>query len=350
MKGRVVVIGELAGRPVAGCFVDGVLEHLALAPPDGVPAPEAVMRGTMGRLVKGMGGAFVDLPGGARGFLRETRGLAPGGPVVVQVAGVAEPGKAVPLTRRLSLKGRGAILTPGAPGLNISRAIRGSGTRERLQVLAGAAMAGAPEDWGLILRSAAELAPEDELAAEIATLRALAADIAAASSGPPDLLHPAPDPAAIARRDWTVPPPDLIADDPDAVDHFGLPEAVEALLSPEVVLPGGARMFIEPTRACVGVDVNTGPDTSPAAAAKANLAAARALPRQLRLRGLGGLVVIDFAPLPRRDRGALDQALRAAFRRDGGEAVLAGFTATGAYEVQRRRDGVPLALALGGAG
>ena len=56
-------------------------------------------------------------------------------------------------------------------------------------------------------------------------------------------------------------------------------------------------MVIEPTRALVAVDINTGPDTSPAAGLKANIAAIRALPRELRLRGLGGQVVIDSCPL-----------------------------------------------------
>ena len=71
-------------------------------------------------------------------------------------------------------------------------------------------------------------------------------------------------------------------------------EAIEALLAPRIALTGGGHMMIEPTRALVAVDVNTGPDTSPAASLKANIAAARDLPRQLRLRGLGGQVVVDF--------------------------------------------------------
>ena len=76
-------------------------------------------------------------------------------------------------------------------------------------------------------------------------------------------------------------------------------------------------MMIEPTRALVAVDVNTGADTSPAASLKANIAAARDLPRQLRLRGLGGQVVVDFAPMPKRDRAILDQVMKAAFKAEG---------------------------------
>jgi Rne/Rng family ribonuclease len=102
-------------------------------------------------------------------------------------------------------------------------------------------------------------------------------------------------------------------------------------------------MHVEPTRALTAVDVNTGGDTSPAAGLKANIAAARELPRQLRLRGLGGQIVVDFAPMSKKDRGTLEQVLRAGFRAEGGETVLAGWTTLGLFEIQRRRDRLPLA-------
>ena len=102
-------------------------------------------------------------------------------------------------------------------------------------------------------------------------------------------------------------------------------------------------MTIEPTRALVAVDVNTGGDLSPAAALKANLAAAAELPRQLRLRGLGGQVTVDFAPLARADRPKVERALTAALRHDGIETTLAGWTPLGHLELQRKRPRRPLA-------
>ena len=105
----------------------------------------------------------------------------------------------------------------------------------------------------------------------------------------------------------------------------------------------GAHAFVEPTRALVAVDVNTGPDTSLAAGLKANLALARELPRQLRLRGLGGQITLDLAPMPKKDRRVFEDALRAAFRRDEVETVLAGWTPLGHYELQRQRARIPLA-------
>jgi Rne/Rng family ribonuclease len=127
---------------------------------------------------------------------------------------------------------------------------------------------------------------------------------------------------------------------------LGVLDALDALRAPQLCLPGGGTAFVEPTRALVAVDVNTGTDTSPAAGLKANLALARELPRQLRLRGLGGQIVLDLAPMPRKDRRVFEDALRAAFRRDEIETVLAGWTPLGHFELQRKRARVPLTEAL----
>jgi Rne/Rng family ribonuclease len=110
-----------------------------------------------------------------------------------------------------------------------------------------------------------------------------------------------------------------------------------------VPLAGGAEAFIEPTRALVAIDVNTGGDTSPAAGLKANLALVRELPRQLRCRGLGGQITIDFAPCSRKDRRYLEQQLKAALRADPVETALAGWTPLGHFELQRKRERLPLA-------
>lgn len=345
MKGRVVVLGACRGREAAALVVDGQLADLLVDAGETAGfAPGAILRGVLDRPMKGQGGAFVRLPGRATGFLRETKGLAPGKPVIVQAAGFAEPGKALPLTTRVLFKSRLCIVTPSAPGLNISRRIREEAARERLGTLAAAGMAGS--GFGLILRSAAEAAEEGEVAADIAATRALAEAVMADTAGGPELLVAAPSPHEEAWRDWSEPPPDEVAEGEDAFARHGVEEMVDALLSPLVPLPGGGHMAIEPTRALIAVDVNTGADTSEAASLKANIAAARDLPRQLRLRGLGGQVTVDFAPVPKRDRAALDQQLRLAFRGEAAETSLAGWTPLGNFELQRKRDRLPLALIL----
>jgi ribonuclease G len=339
MKGSILALGEKGGRAVAALMVDGRLEELALEV-EGF-GPGAILRGRVGRPVKGLGGVFVDLPGGASGFLRAPKGLAPGQAVLVQVAGLADGAKALPLTLRLMLKGRYAILTPDAPGLNISRQIRDEETRADLAALATDGMTGAPEGLGLILRSACESAADETIAAEVAELRELAEAILADAKGPPEALLDAPAPADLAWRDW--PAPDTVLEGAEALAQSGALDAIARLLGPRVALPDGASMTIEPTTALIAVDVDTGPDTSPAAGLKASIAAARELPRQLRLRGLGGQATVDFAPFPKRERHILDQALAKAFRPEGEAVSLAGWTPLGNYELTRRRDRPALA-------
>lgn len=345
-KGRVVLLDEIKGRPAAALMVDGDLEELVIDPDGDLILPGAIYRAIADRPMKGQGGIFVKLPGGASGFLRQISGISPGQRLLVQVTGPTEPGKATPVTARLLFKSRYAIITPDAPGLNISRAIRDEEIRADLGTLAENTMTGADPRLGLILRSASAEADEDEVADDITAMRDLATALLADIDGGPELLLDGPSAQETAWRDWGHPAPDMIEDRRGSFEAFGVLEAIEALLAPRIALTGGGHMMIEPTRALVAVDVNTGPDTSPAASLKANIAAARDLPRQLRLRGLGGQVVVDFAPQPKKDRAILEQVIRAAFKGEGTDVTLSGWTTLGLYEMTRRRDRLTLAELL----
>ena len=336
MKGRTVVLGSWRGREAAALLVDGSLEDLLVA--GDAPAPGTIYRALPDRPLKGLGGIFIRTPDGM-GFLRQAKGVAPGKPLLVQVTGYAEPGKAFPVTARVMVKSRYAIATPGAPGVNVSRRIRDAERRDALQALAEAA-GGAGAEPGLILRSSCEDAEDEEIAADIASVLDVARKILADSGPAPETLLAGDGPHALAWREWTEPA--RLEQGPESFAEAGVLDALDALGGPELALPGGARMTVEATRALVAVDVDTGADGSPAAGLKANLAAAQALPRALRLRGLGGQIVMDPAPMPRKDRPKLDAALRAAFRRDPVETSLVGWTPLGHVELQRQRARPPL--------
>lgn len=342
MKGRQVVLGHLFGAEAAALMVDGQLEDLIVDSGTLTPlVPGAICRAVVERLMKGQGGVFLRLPDGARGYLRDRSGLSEGQSLLVQIAGIAEEGKALPVTSRLLFRGRLALVTPGAPGVNVSRRIRDSDLRTTLEGLGITTLGG--RDHGLILRSAAESASDNDIALELTTLIELADNIIAETQGAPELLLDASSPWEQAWIDWAEPEPDAVEEGRDSFERCGVTDEVEALLSARVDLPSGASVFIQPTRALLAIDVNTGSDTTPAAALKANIALARDLPRQLRLRGFGGQVVVDFAPITKRDRATLDQVLRAAFKGESAETTLIGWTAMGLYEISRKRDRVPLA-------
>lgn len=325
MKGRIRALGTWDGRAAAALIEDGRLEDLLLAPPPGVPQIGAVYRAKVTRQVARLGGQFVDLSPGVSGFLRGRSGAEP---ALVQVTSFAEPGKAVPVTDKVSLQGRYVVLTPGAPGVNVSRKVSDPTRREALRAVLSAALPGLD---GAILRSSCADGSDEEIVAEA---KALWDQMSALKDPALGLRLPGPSPEAQARVEW-----------PGATeacfDDHDVAQMIEDLRAPQVALAGGASALIEPTRAFVAVDVNTGADTSPAAGLKANLALARDLPRQLRCRGLGGQVVIDAAPMPKKDRPRLDQALRQSFRAGPVDAELVGWTGLGHVElkVARRRVG-----------
>ncbi len=267
---------------------------------------------------------FLDTPDGSA-FLRGAKGIAPGDIVLVQVTGHAELGKAIPVTAKLLLKSRYAIVTPDAPGINISRSIRDE--EQRVAIRAAAETESAETcGFGIILRSACSGANADVIAEDVDAMIGLARAVLDDDGRAPDKLIEGPGPHELAWRDW--PATETL---PGTIEDW-LPAALAA----EVTLPSGASMHVEPTRALVAVDINTGGDTSPAAGLKANIAAARALPRALRVRGLGGQIVVDFAPMSKKDRQSLEAALRAAFRGDETETALIGWTAMGHYRIESK--------------
>lgn len=372
MKGRAVLIQE-TGKAIAAALVEnGVVQDLIVDPmPADVPPPGSVWRARV--LSKGGGGGvFVDLEGDGRAFLRGAK-LAPGDRALVQITGFADPGKAPPATDRLLVKGQLTIATPGAPGINISRSIRNEDLRERLteavhdalDVIREGAARGAPpvpEDLGIIVRSAANADNAGWIANDLAgVLSRLEAAQGAGDPGQPAIdtaltewAHPHPGRILVDVRDdafadrieglqrigdWDS----LVEETRDPFDRFGIWETVEELRRPEAPLPGGGSMMVEATTAMVTVDVNTGDRLAPDAALGVNLAAARELPRQLRLRGLGGAAIIDFAPLRKAHRRKIEDALKAAFRRDPVQTTLAGWTPLGNFELQRKRERRPLA-------
>lgn len=172
MKGSIVVLDHIKSRAAAALMVDGQIQDFLIDPVDTlVPTPGTIFRGIVDRPLKGQGGVMLRLPG-STGFLRQAKGLSPGQALLVQVTGFGEPGKAVPVTGKILFKSRYAIVTPEAPGLNISRSIRDEDRRDELLAIAHQEMA--ESSYGLILRSAAETADEDEIGEDIANLRAAA--------------------------------------------------------------------------------------------------------------------------------------------------------------------------------
>jgi len=339
MKGRTIVLDHIEGREAAALMVDGHLSDFFIA--SDAPAPGTVYRAIADRPVKGQGGMFLKTPDGPA-FLRQVKGLSPGQPLLVQVTGYAEPGKAIPVTQKLLFKSRYVIVTPDAPGVNISRKIRDETLRDELLLAAHDALG--DQRAGLILRSSCAGGDLAEIADDIMAMVPAALDIARDPGQSMSVLAEGDAPHVLAWINWTAPAE--IASQEGSFEAHGVLDALDAARSSFVSFGAAGGMYIEPTRALIAVDVNTGADISLAAGLRANLTCARMLPTTLRVRGLAGQITLDLAPMPKKDRRAFETTLRAAFKADEIDTALVGWTPLGHYELQRKRVRLPLAEVL----
>lgn len=351
--------------------------------------------GRVERILDGMDAAFVDIGLGRSGFLgldgarTGERGdsdrigdyAVEGEAVAVQVVRDAVGRKGVQLSRRFSLAGRYLVHTPGRFRIAVSRQIADEDERARLEALADSA---ADAGGGFIVRTAADGAGAEEIAADAAYLQRLRSEIDARQVGasPPALLHEEPPPLLRLFRDRVSGTTDEIVIDspggfaaardycrrflPAMEERLRLqtgPEHVfdadevdaefERALAPRFPLPSGGELVIESTEALTAIDVNSGRFTGGGrledTAFRTNLEAAEETPRQLRLRNIGGLILIDFIHM--REETHWDRVLDAlggALSGDRANVRLIGRTAAGLVEITRRRQRDSLERALTG--
>jgi ribonuclease G len=324
----------------------------------------------LGRVVRraaGMGAAFVEIGLARPAFLNLGKDTpAEGKPVAVQIVEEAAGNKAARVSTRLALEGRFLVLLPRDKGIAPSRRLDAAAAQRLRDLAKPLVQAGE----GLVLRAGAAQATREDLDAELATLRALWRSIEAKLAGtPPATAHAehglrrilctfAGNPgtsfifsdgeaARQARQLAATIAPDLAAriaaaeEGAALFDRHGVGDALALAEGPEVPLPSGGRLTIETTRAMVAVDVDSGGGSMAAEAVLAtNLEAATELARQMRLREVGGPVVVDFIRMQRKgdhDRVRRRLAEAVAFDRMG--VQLLGWTAGGLFELSRARAG-----------
>jgi ribonuclease G len=337
--------------------------------------------GRVTRLLPALGAALVDIGGDRPAFLPHgevlPRGnrLDEGERVVVQIRREAQAGKAARVTMAAILRGRFVELSVGRPGSADGAALLTQLTptltfpRSRGRELDSLPRGnGGGQGWGLRFL---EPAPADALAAEAAALARRWHEILDRASrlDPPARLDPIASFAAALAGSLPGASDEILVDDPAAIPELRaafpdgsvahLPETewpidldavFDEALSATLALPGGGSVHFEATRAGMLIDVDTGtPETgSPERSGlTANLAAAETIARQIRLRNLGGGIVVDFVGLDSRPaREKLRAALAEALALDPAAPQLLGWTRLGHFELVRPRRSRPLAEAL----
>lgn len=347
----------------------------------------------LGRVIEvshGLDAAFVDTGEAEPGFLpaRAARLLKPempagtpiarlvseGAAILVQQVKDESAGKGPALSADIALHSDHLVLTPRLPGVAISRAIPGKAERSRLRraALDAALALDLPKQEGIVVRTSAAGLDAATIQAELEALagRWRAIEAKAAQAKPPALIDRPPGALELLLPHLPAGAEILCADLaghtrvtrwcekhrpgllPSIVRYRGheplfaregVEEEIAAALDRTVPLPGGGALVIDPTEALVAIDVN-GAERDPREAA---FAAVPEVARQLRLRQLSGLILVDFPRLDRRaDRDRLIEALGAALAGDRVATQLLGFTRGGLVEIIRPRDRDTLAHQL----
>ncbi|QGG40840.1 Rne/Rng family ribonuclease [Aeromicrobium yanjiei] len=301
--------------------------------------------------------------------------LSPGQTILVQVSKDPIGQKGARLTSQISLPGRFLVLVPGGQTSGISRKLP-ENERARLKALLKEVL---PDNTGVIVRTAAEGATEEQLTRDVTALSArwevIEAKVAAGKA--PELLYSEPDLMIKVVRDlfnedfhqlvvegddaWDMikgyidhVAPDLAErvtrweGETDAFTAYRLDEQIHKALDRKVFLPSGGSLVIDRTEAMTVVDVNTGKYTGSGGnleetVTKNNLEAAEEVVRQLRLRDIGGIIVVDFIDMVlESNRDLVLRRLVECLGRDRTRHQVAEVTSLGLVQMTRKRIGTGL--------
>lgn len=349
-----------------------------------------IYKAKISRIEPSLQAAFIDIGTQRNGFLQindvhpsyfrpNSRGgrpniqdvLEPGQEIVVQVVKEEREAKGATLTTYLSLPGRYLVLMPGSDRGGVSRKINDIEQRRRLKKLTQELEI--PSGMGIIVRTAGLDRSLTDLSRDLTMQIKLWEKIVAESqtASCPTLLYKESDLATRVIRDYFTPEiREIIIDDRDTYDRvkefvgevmpryrsrvklyeepkplylaYHVEEQVSQTLSNHVKLPSGGALVIDTLEALVAIDVNSGKATSGGniedTAYRTNLEAADEIARQLRLRDLGGLIVIDFIDmLDRRHKAAVETRLEKAISSDRARIEIGKISRFGLLEMSRQR-------------
>jgi ribonuclease E len=310
-------------------------------------------------------------PPAGEGFPRVEKVLERGRPILVQVTKDPAGSKGAALTTNLSLAGRYLVLMPFDDTRGISRKVEDEETRAAMREQAD--RLAVPEGFGFILRTNALGQTKATLSRDLAALLRLWKRVRAedARGKGPRLLYSDQDLVVQALRDYLDSSiEEVLVDDDDVFEraeaymHASMPRGktrlvrytermplfsrfdvepqIDSIYARTVSLPGGGSIVIDATEALTAIDVNSGRASRGSSQEESiyavNLEAAREVGRQLRLRDIGGLVVVDFIDMrSNKHEREVERVLREAMKADKARATVGRISSNGLLEINRQR-------------
>lgn len=356
-----IIISHRGGETCAAVLDGGEVVAFHTARDDTPQLVGNIYKGRVQNFLPGMRAAFVNIGRDKNSFLQFGAGkkFSVGQSVLIQIDKDEIGAKGARATLNISLAGRLLIFLPTLNYIGVSNKIRGE-ERTRLHALAKKIR---PQNSGLIVRTAAESCDEELLLDDLARLQELWTKILERNQKrkPPALLYSDNDLLEKILRDEFTAETEIIVDslkiyrrlvelvpeekislhDGDAIfEAFGIAQEISRINDRELELPGGGRIVIDKTEALTAIDVNTGKFVGRTNFAetilKTNLEAAALIMKQLRLRDLGGIIIVDFIDmLDDAHKKILMDFLRTEARRDRTQTKIVDMTPLGLVEITR---------------
>lgn len=382
-----IIIAEQ--HQIAAVFWEEQIQELVVS--TGTQQVSDIYLGLVENVIPGIDAAFVNIGDSERnGFIHVTdlgplrlkktaasitELLVPQQKALVQVMKEPTGNKGPRLTGNITLPGRYLVLMPHGKGVKLSRRIRDENERSRLRALA---ILIKPAGMGLLVRTEADGQPEEAITEDLEMLKSQWESIQeqASYAKPPTLLNRDDDFIQRVLRDMYSADVNTIMVDsqvamkrvkqhlanwsggrsPQGVfvdyhreqqpilEYYRVNAAIREALKPRVELPSGGYIIIEPTEALTVIDVNSGSFTRSATARETvlwtNREAATEIARQLRLRNIGGVIVVDFIDMDTNsDRLKLLEHFNNALRADKARPQIAQLSELGLVELTRKRQG-----------
>lgn len=357
-----ILISHRNGKTRAALLIDGKVEAIYSEQTDEPHLVGNIYKGRVQNFLPGMNAAFVDIGRDKNVFLQfgASKKVSVGQSVLIQIEKDAIGTKGARATLNISLAGRLLIFLPTLNYIGVSNKIRGE-ERERLHALAKEIR---PKNSGLIVRTAAEGCDEETVLDDLKDLQKLWTKILERNSKrkPPALLYSdndllekifrdeftedtefVVDNLKIQRRLAEIVPPEKILfhdGDKEIFDEFNVTAELSSITERELNLPSGGRIIIDKTEALTAIDVNTGKFVGKTnfdeTILKTNLEAAELILNQLKLRDLGGIIIVDFIDMASDEhKKILLDFLREKARSDRNKTKVVDMTPLGLVEITR---------------
>ncbi len=381
---RIVIVNYCGARITALIKDDRVFDILAVSQDEGRDLkPGDIVKGKVENIQKNLDAAFILLSNGVRGFM-DIKGdpsqYRPGDELIVQV--VKEPfgEKEMVVSPDYSVAGRYLVLTGNRHGVGVSRKIEDV-RKDELKKLVHK-MLSTYSDIGAVVRTNAENASDREIEEEFDKLISIMREISkkAEHSVPFIRLYNAPSPESSFIRDLREEPSEIITDDPAIYERLKeelihdegnvnrirlykdeyplikltrLEAVIDEAFKKTVYLKSGGNIVIEKTEACHVIDVNSGKNTRKISkdelVKETNLEAVREACRQMRIRNLSGMILMDLINMTNRDlRDTVINELKSELKKDRLKADFIDITGLGIAEITREKERVTLREVING--